>query len=326
MEKTSGWNYYKAWSRRVSAAMAAGAATFYSDALARRASHIYTCSEIIDVAIMTDGTKRQLGTSGRCRDRMCPLCEWRLALARCGQLTETLRACLASAPKTKAYLATLTIRNCAPENLRTSCKLLLTGWRNLLRQRIAADWQGTMRSLEVTYNEQTQTFHPHLHALIVSDGLDGPACRRGLSAAWARAVGLSYEPIVYFAPAGENPCFEVTKTTHHAAVSAAYIAGLKSKEKLEASLRAKCIPDVVVTEAEALRGLRLTAYGGKLAEIRRALRFGDGEKDEDTAADRLTAEQAAAITTRPNCRTVVRCAWDAAQCAYIEQEQTEGRK
>lgn len=326
MEKTNGWTYYKAWSRRVSAAMAAGAATFYSDALARRASHIYTCSDLIDVAVMADGTKRQLGTSGRCRDRMCPLCEWRLALARCGQLTETLRACLSYAPKTKAYLATLTVRNCAPEDLRKTCNLLLSGWRNLLRQRITADWQGTMRSLEVTYNEQTRTYHPHLHALVVSDCLDGPACRRGLSAAWARAVGLSYEPVIYFAPAGENPCFEVTKTTHHAAVSAAYIAGLKGKEKLEASLRVRCIPDVVVTEAEALRGLRLTAYGGTLAAIRRELRLGDGEADEDKAADLLTHQQAAAITTRPDCRTVVRCAWDAVKCAYTEQEQTRGNK
>ena len=308
----SSWAYYKAWSRRVSAALA----TSDDAALRKRARAIYACADDVAAVQRQDGGVTIIGTAARCRDRACPLCEWRLALARTGQLTAVLQHLLRQQPRTRGWLCTLTVRNCAAAELRDTCRALLAAWRRLLRCGVCADWQGTMRALEVTYNRQADTYHPHIHALVVSDSLDGVACRVALSAAWAAAAGTTYDPIVYLAPAGGQAAYEVSKPAAHLATAGAYIAGLKGAAR-DASLTRRVDPRAACTMAAALRGLRLIAYGGSLAAARRALRQGDTPQDEDAAADALTAAQAACIAARPDTRAVICCAWDSATGTYI---------
>lgn len=309
------WSFYKAWSRRTAAALHDVADADCDRDLSRRATAIYGCAETIAAAQAHDGSLTLLGGAARCRDRACPLCQWRLALARCGQLTQALRWLQQQQPQLRGWMLTVTVRNCAGGALRDSCGAMLAAWRRLLRQQIAAEWQGTMRALEVTYNRDTDTYHPHIHALIVSDVLDGVWARLRLADAWAQAAGLDYQPIVYFAPAGDSPEYEASKPTHHIATAGAYIAGLKG-QALEAALSRRVDGRSAATMARALRGLRLIGYSGTLAAARRALGQGDRPQDEDAAADALTAAQAECIAAHPDTRSVILCAWDEATGTY----------
>lgn len=309
------WPFYKAWSRRTAAALHNIADADCDRELSRRATAMYVCAETIAAAQAHDGSLTLLGGAARCRDRACPLCQWRLALARCGQLTQALRWLQGQQPRLRGWMLTVTVRNCTGDALRDTCSSMLAAWRRLLRQQIAADWQGTMRALEITYNRDTDTYHPHIHALIVSDALDGVWARLRLADAWAQAAGLDYQPIVYLAPAGGSAGYEVGKPTHHMATAGAYIAGLKG-QALEAALARRVDGRSAATMARALRGLRLIGYSGSLAAARRALRQGDTQQDEDAAADALTAAQADCIAARPDTQTVILCAWDAVTGTY----------
>lgn len=119
-----------------------------------------------------------------CRLRFCPMCQRRRSLRMFSdviQIFELLK------PKNYQYLhLILTVPNVSGENLsKTIDKILLSSSRlwckrtdkhikSLLfdekllknREKVARAFKGVLRCLEVSYNENTNSFHPHLHCLV----------------------------------------------------------------------------------------------------------------------------------------------------------------
>jgi plasmid rolling circle replication initiator protein Rep len=106
-----------------------------------------------------------------CRRRWCPICSARLTRVR----RELLAVKLDLIAEEQKFLGvplrhiflTFTVRNCKVEDVEKTVQLLNDGLRRLTNR---AFWKrqvlGYIKTLELTYNAETQEVHPHLHLLV----------------------------------------------------------------------------------------------------------------------------------------------------------------
>jgi plasmid rolling circle replication initiator protein Rep len=112
----------------------------------------------------------QIASAMFCKRRLCPLCSWRRSVRIFREVYQIIST---EAFKDVEYLfLTLTIRNCKGDRLSGAIDRLIAAWRVLTHDKDSLFYKaflGTMRSLEVTYNDSSDTYHPHLHALVAVD-------------------------------------------------------------------------------------------------------------------------------------------------------------
>lgn len=127
------------------------------NAFAKRVGKLADCCCTPQVGMTNAGT---IGCVWfRCRDRLCPLC----ATARARQVADRVLAATTKADSLR--FLTLTIRSTS-EPLRTQLDRLYGYYRDLRR---TAEWRkhvyGGIATVEITRNESTGQWHPHLHVL-----------------------------------------------------------------------------------------------------------------------------------------------------------------
>lgn len=107
-----------------------------------------------------------------CRVRLCPMCQWRRSLKLGGQVRAVIDHLTASKEQQgrKPYvylLLTLTVPNCPGDRLGATLDALQAGWQRMQRRKeYMAAIQGSVRCVEITYNRASDTYHPHIHALL----------------------------------------------------------------------------------------------------------------------------------------------------------------
>jgi plasmid rolling circle replication initiator protein Rep len=134
-----------------------------------------------------------------CRVRSCPVCQWRRSLMWRARFYNAVPRLLHDYPKHRFVFLTLTVRNCAIDNLGDSIQLLNSAFKKLTKRKQfpAIGW---LKSVEVTRNEQDDSAHPHLHVLLmVPDSyfqgayyLSQPKWRE----LWKECLGVDYLPVV----------------------------------------------------------------------------------------------------------------------------------
>lgn len=147
--------------------------------------HQRRCDRICECATWPHVRKRQDGTPclflGRCRDRLCPLCS-----KMRGRECATKVAAVIQRMNAPRFL-TLTVRN-DDGDLGAQVTRLFECFKDLRRR---DSWKthvkGGVYSLEVTWNNKDETWHPHLH--IVFDGHFWP--QREISREWLSVTGDS---------------------------------------------------------------------------------------------------------------------------------------
>jgi plasmid rolling circle replication initiator protein Rep len=113
----------------------------------------------------------QLENASLCRDRLCPLCMWRLSLRRYARMLLLMREVRENEGDLTYSFVTLTIRNCDVGDLSDTIKAMSTQWNRIMSRRtVKRVIAGTARSLEFTYNKQTQQIHPHYHVIVAWRG------------------------------------------------------------------------------------------------------------------------------------------------------------
>jgi hypothetical protein len=149
---------------------------------------------------------------------------------------------------------------------------------------------GWFRTLEITYNKKTDTFHPHIHAIFFVDqayfSRKNYITQARWIDLWARAGKFDYKPTVNIKKiknlkADRKALSEVAKYTLK---DAEYVTGNN-----------ELTDRLVAVYSQALKGRRLYAYGGELKEIAKRLfkkadpeaadlvRIGDRELRADVA-------------------------------------------
>lgn len=239
------------------------------------------CSSRIEYTYCQECGSLHIRRTNLCRDRLCPICAWRLSLQRIGDMMQTLEYLHQQRAHISAAMLTLTIKNVDADNLSNTISHMLHAWDRLLKRRAVQKWvTGYARSIEIT-RASNGTYHPHIHALLIwTDGYDKDISQRNWAAMWAAALGTDYTPVVDIRAAYSRT---VAATEWDKLVSATIEC---TKYAIKGGTL-DGIPDTdLIAVADALKGRRLISYGGIVRTARAALKLpADGAETATDVAD-----------------------------------------
>ena len=143
--------------------------SFYRIGLDRRAQLTLDCGTQLafkhDIDVTnTFSRKGKLSRANFCRDKLCPMCNWRRSVKCFYQLSQVLDIIQ---DKYAFVFLTLTVINPAGSELRKTIDQMAEGWNRFNSRKIFQDVvKGYSRTLEITYNKKNDTYHPHYHVLL----------------------------------------------------------------------------------------------------------------------------------------------------------------
>lgn len=124
------------------------------------------CGNFLVFSPNSEGKAHLVGANF-CRKRCCPMCMWRKSerqFANCLKIAEILT------PQGYRFLhLVLTVPNCPDggKTLTEAVRLLYSSFSRFYRYAdVKRAFKGVLRCLEVSYNYEKHTFHPHLHCLV----------------------------------------------------------------------------------------------------------------------------------------------------------------
>ena len=254
--------------------------------LIERAQRMKQCGRWLTVEKCPECGKSHVSSASLCRDRLCPTCAWRLNLKRFAEMMACAGLITDMGAFTPAFL-TLTVRNVRADKLRETLSKMAEDWNRFInRPKTKELVRGWARALEITYNRESHTFHPHYHIILLQDsdilwmrGMTPAECQTYYRSAWKKASRLDYEPITDYREIhpknGDSGMCDSDKLA--AAISETFKYATKSRD----------IEDMSAAElreyAAAISGIRMTAYGGIIKKARAKLGYhGDDLSETDT--------------------------------------------
>lgn len=257
---------------------------------AARADKVRTCGThpIFERHSCPEGQYLTLQSANLCRDRLCPLCQWRRSLKMAAQC----RAVVAEADRRKIardrvawrwIMITLTQRNVDGPDLAAELDKMHAALKIMTKSpRWRAAVRGWLRVTEITRNTDVHspnygTYHPHMHILAAVPrsymrGRDYIPHAEWVEM-WRTYMHLDYSPNVdvrvvtakgeVIADPSQGMGAAVAEVAKYAAKPGSYLIASDLGETVEA----------VTTLAGALHGRRLCAWGGVCKEAAQALRL-----------------------------------------------------
>jgi plasmid rolling circle replication initiator protein Rep len=250
----------------------------------KKAVKARNCGSFIEMREYLDHS--ELHNANFCKGRLCPMCNWRLSQKRFSNLSAVTE--LAKSNKYQLLFLTLTSKNVIGENLKAEIKNIFTAWRNLSDKNpnFKKSIHGWFRALEVTYNQDTDTYHPHLHVILaVKSTYSKPGYyinQQSWSELWQRYLKIDYLPIVHIQKA-------YTKKNQKSAEIEASKYTVKDTDYLIEN-NIKLSAQVVKILDSALRAVRIIAYGGILKRYYQDLQLQEENLTDDL--DNITEELA----------------------------------
>lgn len=260
---------------------------------ARRSDLVRNCAThpTFERHITPEGASLTLQSANLCKDRLCPLCQWRRSLKMAAQA----RAVVAEVDRRKiardgtAYawlLLTLTQRNVPGPCLGAELDTIHGAFRRLTA---TAAWKdairGWLRVTEITRNNNYRskwcgTYHPHVHALLAVPRRyfksDAYIEQHDWALEWARLMRLHAPAVVDVRRVTQKGQIIEDTGTKRQSMGAAVAEVAKYAVKPGSYLLADDLDATVeaVTDlAAALAGRRMTAWGGVCKEAAQALRL-----------------------------------------------------
>ena len=242
-----------------------------TDYYTRKYERLEQCSTYLEFRREKSTKKYKLFNTNLCRVRLCPLCAYKRSLSVYHNTADIIKYINTKYSRSKYLFLTLTIKNVPGSELSNAIDNLTRGWQNMSKQkRITNVVLGTVRSIEITYNKRSNTYHPHLHVLIHTTN-DIYAGRNYISQAefadrWQSAAGIDYQPVV-----------DVRRLRHNNGREVAEIAKYSVKP-LEWD---KCSESVIVTLDDVLHKRHLLSLSGTMREAKRDLKIADIEEKKE---------------------------------------------
>ena len=251
-----------------------------------KADKAVRCSTWMEYLATEDGSVRKLHQVNTCYNRLCPICSSRKARLMAGRLIRVVQRVRDSHDGIQMIFLTLTARNVPGKDLRAALDQLTSAWYRLFHRRsFDRAVKGWFRAIEVTYNQRQDTYHPHIHALLV---VEDRYFMRGKGSIyitqnrwcemWQQCLRVAYKPVVdvrsTYTRGGQGSGKDMA-----AIVEAAKYA-TKDTDWLSPSLADDVAAKVLATYDTALSRKRMTAMGGWIADAARDLEI-DVEADGD---------------------------------------------
>ena len=243
-----------------------------------RMARVSDCGSFLEYYVTPEA--KILHSANFCKDRLCPMCNWRRSLKIFGQVSQVMDEL--ERQQYRFLFLTLTVRNCAPDDLPVTVQVLYDGWRQLYHKHkiFRKSIEGTFRSLEVTRNPKDGTYHPHLH-VILAVRPDYFRCgyipQSEWSSMWRSCCSLDYNPIVdirTIKPNDKGLSGAVAEVAKYAVKSSDFLRGTPDD-------MARTVWDFLT----ALSGRRLCSFTGIFAKVRKALRLDDIESGDLVQVD-----------------------------------------
>lgn len=267
-EKRNQWNTKK----KAAQAMAARLKATGEADLQKRGANMAQCSDILRVEKCPECGETRIASAGLCRDRLCPICRWRLSIKRYNEMLETMKLVEKNSTGAEYAFLTLTVKNCKVTKLRECVKEINEAWHRLMSRRsIKKVVKGWARSVECTYNKRGE-FHPHVHVIVMfAPGTYSDAMLKDFKQAWKECLRISYNPIVDLRriKAKDGSTKDIFP-----AILETFKYSVKDKDLDEMPRQA------FINFARQFAGLRLVSFGGAIKEARALLGYKEDSPDE----------------------------------------------
>ena len=195
-----------------------------------------------------------------CRDRLCSVCAWR----RQARFVSQMRPVMQNLENEyKFVFVTLTVKSVSRDMLKGMVDLILKAYDRLLKlKQISSSWVGKIRALELTYNEEDDLFHPHLHILVAVkpsyfESSQEYISHEKLCFMWQNCLRVDYIPVCDIRSVNDNMAGAVETLKYG-------LKPAKGMKPLEAF-------------ADVLRGRRLVSFSGVFADMRKKLKLSSFE-------------------------------------------------
>lgn len=252
-----------------------------------------------------------------CKNKICPMCNWRRSMKYSWQIKQILDKALEQYPKARFLFLTLTVENVPAQALSEAIKDLNKSFDRLFRRKnVKKNMIGYVRSLEVTYNDKRNDYHPHIHVLLMvkpsyfSGYGDNYISQADWTEMWEESAKLDYTPVVNIKAVKEKVAREdLHDDFSEDGIMKAVLETAKYPVKpfeIERDKHGKVIErseeKLTQITGELLDGLykkRQLGFGGLLKELRKELHLDDiengdlvntsDEKIEPTAGEQIVA-------------------------------------
>lgn len=266
----------------------------------KKAEKVKGCADVLRFKVDPETGEIKLAQVWFCKNRLCPICNWRRRRVNSFQTGKTLAAAIKQYPKARFIFVTLTCRNVEYRDLRRTIQDESKAFGKMInRKRFDGVVLGYLRSTEITVKEHDPNFngnhsyHVHVHALIMVK----PSYFKGgkyLSTRdwvqyWRKAMQLDYDPICNVKRVRPNK----KKGRDSLKASAKEVAKYQMKDSDVLKHNRERDKVVVYELNKALVSTHQFSYGGVLKRIHHDL-FTDQDVDdllEKMAAD-LDADSA----------------------------------
>jgi plasmid rolling circle replication initiator protein Rep len=240
----------------------------------RLAVRIRQCTGYLGFGWATEletGEKRlKLVMARFCRVRHCPVCWWRRSLMWQARFLRVLPEIESAFPTARWIFLTLTVRNCAITDLRSTIQHMNVSFNRMTkRPEFAHNTIGWIRSTEVTKGRDGSA-HPHFHVLMMvrpSYFTINYVKQARWTELWKESARLDYTPIVHVQAVKNR------RGSEHP-LRAAIAETLKYSTKPEDLMDR----DWLLELTNQVHKLRFIGSGGLLKEV---LRESEEETDED---------------------------------------------
>lgn len=235
------------------------------------------CANSLEFIRYADGSKK-LKQAYFCRNRLCPMCQWRRSLKLFGQVSQISDLLAVQYPGIRFLFVTFTQANVSGADLKREFDKINAAFAKLTdktKNRAAArglqkSMLGYIKSVEVTYNSKTHTYHPHLHCIFAVQSTyfqKGYISAAGWRTLWRDMLGLDYLPQV---------CVEAIKT----GADKKAVAELTKYPAKVTSVLDLPTPDAVQVLADLTRfcrNRRFVSFGGCFKTAKQQLHLQDVE-------------------------------------------------
>ena len=225
---------------------------------------------------VNDKKEKRLKGANFCRLRTCPMCNWRKSLKLFGQTSKITDKILEQLPTTRFLFVTFTVKNCDADKLSQTIDMMNMGFKRLtdkskgvkITEKFKNNMLGYMRAIEVTYNQQEDTYHPHIHCIFAVKAqyfTHGYIKKSEWQYIWGECCKTEYEPIVKV---------QTIKNSTAKAVAEVAKYPVKMDELANYQDENKAIKALIVF-TKILKGRRLITFGGVFADIKKQLKLDD---------------------------------------------------
>lgn len=245
------------------------------------------------------------------------MCAWRRSLKIFAQVSRIMDYVDENYNYRYIFL-TLTVRNCAPEELKNTLNLMTQAF-NRMNQRKAFKKavKGYFRSLEVTYNRKDNTYHPHFHIILAVNKSYFTDPRLYISQEqwtnlWQDCLGVDYTPIVDVRRV-EGRSKAVAETAKYTVKAEDYLIRDNTGQ-----IREDITDQIVLTLDTALHRRRLISFGFLFKEIHKKLNLDDAIDGDLVDTDISLREDLTEI--------IIRYQWNIGLKNYVLEKVEENNK